>query len=49
MAADAKSGKLLWHFNTGGTIRAAPITYRVDGKQYVAIVSKSAVFTFSLP
>jgi len=49
MAADAKSGTLLWHFNTGGTIRASPITYLVDGKQYVAIVSKSALFTFSLP
>ena len=48
MAADAKTGKLLWHFNTGGTIRASPMTYRVGGKQYIAIVSKAAVFTFSL-
>jgi alcohol dehydrogenase (cytochrome c) len=48
MAADAKTGALLWHFNTGGTIRASPMTYSVGGKQYVAIVSKAAVFTFSI-
>jgi len=49
IAADAKTGKILWHFNTGGTIRASPMTYAVDGKQYVAIVTKAAVFSFGLP
>jgi alcohol dehydrogenase (cytochrome c) len=48
MAADAESGKLLWHFNTGGTIRASAMTYRVAGKQYVAILTKAAVFAFAL-
>ncbi len=48
MALDARNGKLLWNFNTGGTIRASPMTYMSDGKQYVAIFSKAAVFAFSL-
>jgi len=38
-AFDAKSGKILWQFNTGSGITAAPMTYVLDGKQYVAVVS----------
>lgn len=38
-ALDAKSGKVLWSFNTGSGISQAPITYELDGKQYVAVVS----------
>ena len=38
-ALDAKSGKELWKFNTGSGITAAPMTYVLDGKQYVAVVS----------
>lgn len=49
MAADALSGAVLWNFNTGGTIRAAPMTYMVKGKQYIAVVTKAAVFAFALP
>ncbi|MCI0530143.1 MAG: PQQ-dependent dehydrogenase, methanol/ethanol family, partial [Nitrospira sp.] len=39
MALDAKSGKALWKFQTGSGINASPITYELDGKQYVAILS----------
>jgi alcohol dehydrogenase (cytochrome c) len=45
-ALDAKTGKTLWQFNTGSGISAAPITYQLDGKQYVAVVSGR---TFSIP
>ncbi len=38
-ASDAKTGKELWKFNTGSGISAAPMTYTLDGKQYVAVVS----------
>ena len=37
-AIDAKTGKLLWSKNLGSGIGAGPVTYSVDGKQYVAIV-----------
>jgi alcohol dehydrogenase (cytochrome c) len=39
-AYDAKTGKQLWSFTNpaGSTIRAAPITYMVNGKQYVAVM-----------
>ena len=38
-AVDAASGKMLWRFQTGSGINASPMTYELDGKQYVAILS----------
>jgi alcohol dehydrogenase (cytochrome c) len=48
-AVDASSGKPLWHFNTGQTITASPMTYAVNSKQFVAIAAGSDVFCFALP
>jgi alcohol dehydrogenase (cytochrome c) len=39
LALDAKSGKTLWSFQTGSGINASPITYELDGVQYVALLS----------
>ena len=38
-AFDARSGKKLWHFNLGIAVTAPPITYRVNGVQYVAVAA----------
>ena len=38
-ALDAKTGKVLWKFNAGSGISAAPMTYTLDGKQYIAVTS----------
>jgi alcohol dehydrogenase (cytochrome c) len=47
-ALNAKTGALLWKVNLGGPMIAAPITYQVDGKQYVAIASGNSLFSFAL-
>jgi PQQ-dependent dehydrogenase (methanol/ethanol family) len=47
-AVDAKSGKLLWKFYTGSGVNAAPITYEVGGRQYVAVVSGRTVTMLSV-
>jgi hypothetical protein len=39
MAFDAKSGTILWQFQTGSGIIGSPITYELEGKQYVAVPS----------
>ena len=44
---DAKSGELLFHKNLGGQIVMAPVTYMVDGVQYVSIISGNSLFTFA--
>jgi alcohol dehydrogenase (cytochrome c) len=48
-ALDSQSGKLLWSVETGGTIMAAPVTYEVDGEQFVTIAAGRSVLTFALP
>jgi PQQ-dependent dehydrogenase (methanol/ethanol family) len=49
IALDAASGKLLWQYQTGERTKSSPISYAVAGKQYVAITSGSALFSFALP
>ena len=37
LAFDAENGDVLWKFNTGSGHRGSPITYAVDGTQYIAV------------
>jgi alcohol dehydrogenase (cytochrome c) len=48
-AVDGKTGAPLWHFTTGQRMHASPMSYAVQGKQYVAIASGSDIFSFALP
>jgi PQQ-dependent dehydrogenase (methanol/ethanol family) len=38
-AYDSKTGKLLWQFQTGAGVNAAPMAYSIDGEEYVAVAS----------
>ncbi|MBI4907800.1 MAG: PQQ-dependent dehydrogenase, methanol/ethanol family [Acidobacteria bacterium] len=49
IALDSRTGKLLWNYQTGARIVSSPVAYAVDGRQYIAIASQSALFTFALP
>jgi alcohol dehydrogenase (cytochrome c) len=49
MALDADSGKPLWKFQTGGPVVAPPISYLMDGKQYVVVAAGAALMAFTLP
>jgi len=42
IALDAMTGRVLWSFQTGLTIEAAPMTFAIDGKQYLAVVSNGS-------
>jgi len=49
-ALDAKTGKLLWTFSAGGSsCEANPVTYEIDGKQYVLFEAGNTFVAFSLP
>jgi alcohol dehydrogenase (cytochrome c) len=48
-AADARTGAVLWRFQTGGSVYANPITYLSEGRQFIAIAAGSGLFTFALP
>jgi alcohol dehydrogenase (cytochrome c) len=49
IAFDARTGKVLWKFQAGGPIVAPPITYSVDGAQYVAVAAGGSMIAFALP
>ena len=48
-AVDARSGAPLWHFTVGQNFHASPMSYAIQGAQYVAIAAGSDVFSFALP
>jgi alcohol dehydrogenase (cytochrome c) len=48
-AADARTGKPLWRFDANQNWRASPMTFAVDGKQYITIAGGSNVMVFALP
>jgi alcohol dehydrogenase (cytochrome c) len=47
-ALDARTGNLLWKVNVGGETAAGPMTYQVNGKQYVAVAAGHSLYTFAL-
>lgn len=48
-ALDAENGETLLHYEAPRPIVASPLTYEVDGKQYVTVVATSRVITLALP
>ena len=49
IAADEKNGAALWHFPTNQVVKSSPITYVVDGKQYIALAAGPNIVCFGLP
>ncbi len=48
-ALDASTGKELWSFNTGAHISAPPMTFRIAGRQAIAVVAGHDLISFALP
>jgi alcohol dehydrogenase (cytochrome c) len=49
LVLDSSNGKTLWHAGSGGRIASSPITYELDGRQYVLTSSGSVMFAWALP
>jgi alcohol dehydrogenase (cytochrome c) len=47
-ALDARTGRLLWQTPLTGPVLSGPISYAVDGKQYVAVVAGDTLFAFAV-
>ncbi len=47
-ALNAENGRELWNISLGARVHAAPMTYSVDGQQFVTIAAGNVVFTFAL-
>jgi alcohol dehydrogenase (cytochrome c) len=49
LALDPATGKVLWHLNAGGHMAASPMTYELDGRQYVIVAVQDILYAFALP
>jgi alcohol dehydrogenase (cytochrome c) len=49
LALNTSDGKTLWHAGSGSRIESAPITYQIDGNQYLLTSSGTMLFAWSLP
>ncbi len=49
LALDSTNGKTLWHAGSGSEIVSSPITYELDGHQYVLTSSGGVLFAWALP
>jgi alcohol dehydrogenase (cytochrome c) len=48
VALNATTGEPLWHANLGGGVSNAPISYELDGTQYVVVGAGDLVFAFAM-
>ena len=48
VAFEAAKGKVLWHAGLTGIPSAGPITYELEGKQYVLVAAGDTIFAFTL-
>jgi acido-empty-quinoprotein group A len=49
LALDPATGKTLWHLNAGGRMAASPMTYELDGRQFLIIPVQDILYSFALP
>ncbi len=49
LALDTSTGKTLWHAGSGGNIGSSPISYLINGRQYLLNSSGGVVFAWTLP
>jgi acido-empty-quinoprotein group A len=49
LALDPATGKTLWHLNAGGRMVASPMTYQLDGRQYLIAAVQDVLYAFALP
>jgi alcohol dehydrogenase (cytochrome c) len=47
-ALNARNGELLWKTSVGGQVNSGPMSYSVNGKQYIAVAAGSALFVYGL-
>ena len=47
-ALNAHTGELLWRSALGGQVNSAPMSYMLDGKQYITVAAGGSLFAFRL-
>ncbi|MES2626830.1 MAG: PQQ-dependent dehydrogenase, methanol/ethanol family [Pseudomonadota bacterium] len=48
-ALDAKTGEELWRETLGGQVASGPMSFELDGRQYIMVAAGAGLFAFALP
>jgi alcohol dehydrogenase (cytochrome c) len=48
IALDPANGNPLWHANLGSSVTNGPITYELDGTQYLVVAAGDTLFAFAM-
>jgi alcohol dehydrogenase (cytochrome c) len=49
IAVDPATGADLWHTRPGANLSSGPMTYSINGKQYIAMAAADTLYVFTLP
>ncbi len=49
LALDPETGKTLWHVPVGGRMQSSPMTYELNGRQYLLTPVQNLIFAWALP
>ena len=49
LALDTDDGRTLWHAGTGSPMQSSPISYELDGRQFIVTSSGGVLFAWALP
>jgi alcohol dehydrogenase (cytochrome c) len=48
IAWDPEDGKILWHFHLPAPVSNGPMTYELDGRQYLVVGAGDSLYSFAL-
>ena len=48
LTLDGRSGALLWKVPLGGQVNSGPMSYSVNGRQYITVAAGTSLFAFAL-
>ena len=49
IAFNAQTGAIVWHAGVGAALVNGPITYMMDGHQYLVVSAGDSIYAFVLP
>ena len=49
LGLDSATGKTLWHVTVGGSMQASPMSYELDGRQYILTPIQNTILAWALP
>jgi len=49
LALNPSTGETLWHLSAGAQMLNCPMTYELDGRQYVLMAADDTLYAFALP